>query len=123
MLAALFGSLTHLTLTYCSIDAGAAALALAPALAQTAGLVELHLIFNPFGPPGGQWLPAILTVLTHLRKVDLCSCGLDVQGCIATVRSLKDRDGMVVRLSDNGITRGSAEDNALHNTPGICVIL
>ena len=75
VLPALSVSLTHLTLSHCNIDAEAAASALAPALAQAIGLVELHLRYNPFGPQGGQWLPPVLTALPHLRKVDLGSCG------------------------------------------------
>ena len=49
VLLVLSGSPTHLTLSYCSIGAEAAESALAPALAQAARLVKLHLKDNPLG--------------------------------------------------------------------------
>ena len=122
VLPALASSLTHLNLSNCGIDSEAAAGALAPALAQATGLVELHLNSNSFGPRAGQWLPPVLTALPHLRKVHLIACDLGAQGCMAVVRALKDRDGMLVCLGGNGVTIGSAEGNALYSTAGICVV-
>ena len=91
-LPALAGSLQHLTLSHCRIYVEAAANALAPALAQATGLVELGLGNNDLGPQGAQWLVPVLSALPYLRKVCLGACNLGVQGCMAVAHALKDRD-------------------------------
>ena len=40
---------------------------------------------------------------------------------MAIVQAVKERDGTVVRLLDNGLASGSAEAFALLNMPGITV--
>lgn len=64
---------------------------------------------------------SLLSTLPRLRTIGLCSCGLGVQGCMAIVQAVKERDGTVVRLLDNGLASGSAEAFALLNMPGITV--
>ena len=73
VLPACAGSLKHLNLSLCRIDAEAAANTLAPGLAQAIGLVELRLEDNVFGPQGAQWLAPVTRALPLLRKVDLWS--------------------------------------------------
>ena len=116
---ALAGSLQQLTLSHCRIDVEAADNALAPALAQATGLVELGLGNNDLGPQGAQWLVPVFSALLHLRKVFLGACGLGVQGCMAVAHALKDRDGALVDLAGNGVISSSAEGSELYNMPGI----
>lgn len=67
-LPGLAGSLMRLDLSSWSIGAQAATTALAPALAQATGLVEVRLGDNDLGPQGAQWLVPVLTALPHLRS-------------------------------------------------------
>ena len=122
-LPAIAGSLKHLNLTSCRIDVEAAATALAPALAQATGLVELRLANNDLGAQGVQWLATVLGALPHLRTVDLWSCKIGVEGCMAVARALKDRDGALVYLACNGVNIHSIEGDELRNMPGISIVL
>ena len=96
---------------------------LAPALTQATGFVELRLSGNDFGRQAAHWLVPVLRTLSHLRIVDLSSCKLEVQDCMAVARALKDRDGVFVELCWNDITLGSAEGDELRNMSGIRVRL
>ena len=105
VLPALAGSLVHLDLSYCCIDAKTAAKALAPALAQATGPVKLRLGDTDFGQQAVQWLVPVLSALPHLpHQLDLYSCQLGLQGCIAVVQALKDRDGARVRAGSYGVS-------------------
>ena len=76
VLPALAGSLMHLNLTDCSIDAKTAANALAPALAPAIALVRLCLYCNALGSRAAAWLVPVVSALPHLRAVGLYSCKL-----------------------------------------------
>ena len=125
VLPALSGSLKHLTLFAVELDAEAAANALAPALAQAVGLVELRCGCNGFGQQGAQWLVPVLSTLPHLRTVDLQCCKLRAHGCMAVARALKDRDGAAVYLARNGVAHAqhSTEGDELYTMPGINILL
>ena len=120
---AIAGSLKPLNLTSCRIDVEAAATALAPALAQATGLVELRLANNDLGAQGVQWLVTVLGALPHLRTVDLWSCKIGVEGCMAVARALKDRDGALLYLACNGVNIHSIGGDELRNMPGIRIVL
>ena len=92
VLPAFASSLKFLNLSQCSIDAEAASRVLAPTLAQVTGLAGLYLHHHDVGPQGAQWLVSLLSTLPHLRTIGLCSCGLGVQGCMAIVQAVKERD-------------------------------
>ena len=123
VLPALAGSLKHLNLSHCSINAESAASALAPALAQATGLVKLHLDGNGFGPQGAQWLVPVLSSLPYLRKTCLKSCRLGMQACMAVAHALKDGDSAWVHLGDNSVTCCSNEGYKLCSMAGICIRL
>ena len=122
-LLALAGSLKHLDLSYCQIDASTAASTLAPALAQVTGLAKLHLVTSNFAPQGAQWLVPVLSNLRHLRKVDLDGCKLGAQGCMAVAQALKERDASALSLCCNGVASVSIDEHELLNMPGINVFV
>lgn len=65
----------------------------------------------------------VLSALPHLRRVGLYSCRLGLRGCMAVVHALKDRDGMLVHLGENGVSYGSSKGDELRNMAGIHVRL
>lgn len=63
----------------------------------------------------------VLGALPRLRKVDLSSCDLGVQGCIAFAGAVKERDGITLVLQDSDLALGGNFSRKLLRISGVNV--